>query len=40
MNPQVLVVGGGPSGASSAYWLADRGVDVLLVEKKTYPREK
>lgn len=40
MNPQVLVVGGGPSGASAAYWLADRGVDVLLVEKKTYPREK
>jgi geranylgeranyl reductase family protein len=40
MNPQVLVVGGGPSGAASAYWLADRGVDVLLVEKKTYPRDK
>jgi menaquinone-9 beta-reductase len=40
MNPQVLVVGGGPSGASAAYWLADRGVDVLLVEKKTYPRDK
>ncbi len=40
MNPQVLVVGGGPSGAAAAYWLADRGVDVLLVEKKTYPRDK
>jgi geranylgeranyl reductase family protein len=40
MNPQVLVVGGGPSGASAAYWLADKGVDVLMVEKKTYPREK
>ena len=40
MNPQVLVVGGGPSGAAAAYWLADNGVDVLLVEKKTYPRDK
>lgn len=40
MNPQVLVIGGGPSGAAAAYWLADRGVDVLLVEKKTYPRDK
>jgi geranylgeranyl reductase family protein len=39
-SPQVLVVGGGPGGASAAYWLARRGVDVLLVEKKTYPREK
>ncbi|MEN8115223.1 MAG: geranylgeranyl reductase family protein, partial [Actinomycetota bacterium] len=39
-DPQVLVVGGGPGGASAAYWLAQRGVDVLLVEKKHYPREK
>jgi menaquinone-9 beta-reductase len=39
-SPQVLVVGGGPGGASAAFWLARRGVDVLLVEKKHYPREK
>ena len=36
----VLVVGGGPGGASAAYWLASSGVDVLVVEKKHYPREK
>ena len=36
----VLVVGGGPSGASCAYWLAEAGHDVLLLEKKRYPREK
>lgn len=36
----VLVVGGGPSGASCAYWLAEAGHDVLLLEKKHYPREK
>jgi geranylgeranyl reductase family protein len=36
----VLVVGGGPSGASCAYWLAEAGHDVLLVEKKVFPREK
>ena len=40
LTPQVLVVGGGPGGASAAFWLARRGVDVLLVEKKHYPREK
>jgi geranylgeranyl reductase family protein len=36
----VVVVGGGPSGASCAYWLAEAGHDVLLLEKKHYPREK
>ena len=39
-RPDVLVVGGGPSGASCAYWLAEAGYDVLLVEKKRFPREK
>ncbi len=36
----VVVVGGGPAGASCAYWLARAGHDVLLLEKKRYPREK
>ena len=36
----VLVVGGGPGGASCAYWLAEAGWDVALVEKKRFPREK
>ncbi len=36
----VVVIGGGPSGASCAYWLASAGWDVLLLEKKRYPREK
>ena len=35
-----LVVGGGPSGAACAYWLASRGHRVLAVEKKRFPREK
>ncbi len=36
----VLVVGGGPSGAAAGYWLAERGHRVLVVEKKVFPREK
>src|SRR6266542_6069307 len=36
----VAVVGGGPSGAACAYWLADAGHDVVVVEKKHFPREK
>ncbi len=34
------IVGAGPSGASCAYWLADAGWDVVVVEKKEFPREK
>lgn len=34
----VLVIGG-PSGSAAAYWLAKAGHDVLVVEKKTFPRE-
>ena len=36
----VLVVGGGPAGASCAYWLAEAGHDVVFVERKRFPREK
>ncbi|MEZ5171158.1 MAG: geranylgeranyl reductase family protein [Acidimicrobiia bacterium] len=36
----VLVVGAGPAGAAAAFWLAGRGHDVLMVEKKRFPREK
>ena len=36
----VLVIGAGPAGASAAYWLADAGWDVVVVEKKRFPREK
>ncbi|HTV11562.1 MAG TPA: geranylgeranyl reductase family protein [Acidimicrobiales bacterium] len=39
-NFDVLVVGAGPSGSSCAYWLAKEGHDVLLVERKAFPREK
>ena len=36
----VVVVGGGPAGASCAYWLAEAGHDVVLLERKRFPREK
>jgi geranylgeranyl reductase family protein len=35
-----LVVGGGPGGSAAAHWLARNGHEVLLVEKKEFPREK
>jgi geranylgeranyl reductase family protein len=36
----VVVVGAGPAGSSCGFWLADAGWDVVVVEKKTFPREK
>src|SRR5690242_12520721 len=36
----VVVVGAGPAGSSAAYWLATAGLDVLLLEKTEFPREK
>ncbi|MGZ4753920.1 MAG: geranylgeranyl reductase family protein [Acidimicrobiia bacterium] len=35
-----LVVGAGPAGAAAAYWLAQHGHSVLVVDKKRFPREK
>jgi menaquinone-9 beta-reductase len=36
----VLVVGGGPAGSAAAYWLAQAGHDVVVIERKTFPRDK
>jgi geranylgeranyl reductase family protein len=36
----VIVVGAGPAGSSTAYHLAKAGLDVLLLEKTAFPREK
>jgi geranylgeranyl reductase family protein len=34
------VVGAGPGGSATAYHLARHGIDVLMVDKATFPREK
>ncbi|MGH2724063.1 MAG: geranylgeranyl reductase family protein [Actinomycetota bacterium] len=36
----VLVIGSGPGGSAAAYHLARHGVDVLVVDKASFPREK
>jgi geranylgeranyl reductase family protein len=36
----VIVIGAGPAGSATAHYLASAGVDVLLVEKSEFPREK
>ncbi|MFN2626488.1 MAG: geranylgeranyl reductase family protein [Mycobacteriales bacterium] len=39
-DADVVVVGAGPAGSTVATYLAQAGVDVLLLEKSSFPREK
>ena len=36
----VVIVGAGPGGSAMAYFLAQQGVDVLLLDKADFPRDK
>jgi geranylgeranyl reductase family protein len=40
IRADAVVVGAGPGGAAAAYWLAAAGLDVALLEKTEFPREK
>jgi len=39
-DADVIVVGAGPAGSATAHYLAQSGLDVLLLEKATFPRDK
>jgi flavin-dependent dehydrogenase len=39
-DAEVIVVGGGPAGASTASFLARAGCDVLVVDRARFPRDK
>lgn len=40
MEREVIVVGAGPSGAATAIALKQRGHDVLLLDRQSFPRDK
>ncbi|HZK79176.1 MAG TPA: geranylgeranyl reductase family protein, partial [Gemmatimonadaceae bacterium] len=39
-DAQVIVVGGGPAGSSTAYFLAKAGIDVVVLDRARFPRDK
>lgn len=39
-DADVIVVGAGPAGSATAHWCASAGLDVLLLEKAAFPRDK
>src|SRR5690349_14320163 len=39
-TPDVLIVGGGPAGSSTAHALARAGIDVLVLDRARFPRPK
>ncbi len=40
MTPRVVVVGAGPAGASAAWHVAQLGIDVTLLDRARFPRDK
>lgn len=40
MDHDVIIAGAGPAGSTAAYYLARQGVDVLLIDRCTFPRDK
>jgi geranylgeranyl reductase family protein len=40
IETDVLIVGAGPGGSTAAYHLARHGIDVTLLDKAAFPREK
>lgn len=39
-NMKVSILGAGPTGSTAAYYLAKEGIDVELIDKREFPRDK
>lgn len=36
----VIIIGAGPSGSTAGYLLAEKGLEVLVIDKESFPRQK
>jgi menaquinone-9 beta-reductase len=36
----VVIIGAGPAGATAAWHLSDKGLNIALLDKKCFPRDK
>ncbi|MEO8233548.1 MAG: FAD-dependent oxidoreductase, partial [Ignavibacteriota bacterium] len=39
LETEILIIGGGPAGSTTALYLSQLGYDITLIEKKSFPRE-
>ncbi len=39
LETEILIIGGGPAGSTTALYLSQLGLDITLIEKKIFPRE-
>ena len=39
LNTDILIIGGGPAGSTTALYLSELGLNITLIEKKIFPRE-
>jgi len=39
LETEILIIGGGPAGSTTALYLSRLGFDITLIEKKAFPRE-
>src|SRR5689334_21234020 len=39
-SAEVVIVGGGPAGAATAWWLARAGIEVIVLDKARFRRAK
>ncbi|MEJ6012817.1 geranylgeranyl reductase family protein [Corynebacterium sp. H127] len=40
LTPDVLIIGAGPAGSAAAFFAAQRGLSVLLIDAQEFPRDK
>ncbi|MBD0295724.1 MAG: FAD-dependent monooxygenase, partial [Flavisolibacter sp.] len=40
LQTQAIIVGAGPAGAATSFFLAKAGISHVIIDKATFPRDK